>query len=77
MVREVFFFSSSRSVTKASLQPFTWAHNLSQQTMLLLLKVVRSGELMFHYGQLGSMMRLTTKRKIKTTDLEIMVTVGI
>ena len=33
--------------------------------MLLLLKVVRSGELMFHYGQLGSMMRLTTKRKIK------------
>ena len=45
--------------------------------MLLLLKVVRSGELMFHYGQLASMMRLTTKRKIKTTDLEIMVTVGI
>ena len=31
--------------------------------MLLLLKVVRSGELMLHYGQLGSMMRLTTKKE--------------
>ena len=51
--------------------------SVSQQTMLLLLKVVRSRELMLHYGQLGLMMRLTTKRKIKTTDLEIMVTVGI
>ena len=45
--------------------------------MSLLLKVIRSGELMLHYGQLGPMMRLTLKRKIKTTDLEIMVTVGI